>query len=83
MMQKFLKYFYFSYNSFFGTFILAFPFHGNVLLLFRENSLCLLYLFLNVKTLRTSLLFLLFMIEIPTFVLLFSSPEPKAQGELL
>ena len=58
-MQKFIKYFTFSCNSFFGTFILVFPFHGNVVLLFRENFVCLLYLFLSLRTLRTSLLFVL------------------------
>ena len=62
-MQKFIKYFYFSCNSFFGTYILAFPFHGNVVLLFRENFVCLLYLFLSLKTLRTSLLSLLFILK--------------------
>ena len=71
-MQKFIKYFYFSYSSVFGTFILG----GNVVLLFRENLVCLLYLSLNVKTLRISQLFLLFMIGIPTFVLLFQTFEP-------
>ena len=48
-MQKFIKYFYFSCNSFFGTFILVFPFHGNIVLLFRENFVCLLCLFLRLK----------------------------------
>ena len=38
MMLKFKKYFYFSCNSCFGTFILVFPYHGNVVLLFRENG---------------------------------------------
>ena len=43
MMQKFIKYFYFSGNSFFGTLFLVFPFHGNVVLLFRKKQqLCLL-----------------------------------------
>ena len=42
------KIFYFSWNSFFGTFILAFPFHGNVALLFRESFVCFLYLFFQV-----------------------------------
>ena len=32
-----MKYFYFNCNSFFGTFILVFPYHGDVVLLFREN----------------------------------------------
>ena len=32
-----IKYFYFSCNSFFGTFILVFPYHGDIVLLFREN----------------------------------------------
>ena len=36
-MQKFMKYFYFSCNSFVGTFILVFPYNGDVVLLFREN----------------------------------------------
>ena len=67
-MQKFIKYFYFSCNSFFGTFILAFPFHGNAVLLFRESTIWLLYLFLSLKILRTSLLTLRFMFEIPTFI---------------
>ena len=75
-MQKFIKYFTFSCNSFFGTFILVFPFHGNVVLLFRENFVCLLYLFLSLRTLRTSLLSVLFMIEFPTFALLFQNIEP-------
>ena len=55
-MQKFIKYFYVGCNSFFGTFTLAFPFHGNGMLLFRENTVCLLYLFLSLKTRRMSLL---------------------------
>ena len=37
MLQMFMKYFYFSCNSFFGTFILVFPYHGDVVLLFRET----------------------------------------------
>ena len=74
-MQKFIKNFYLSCISFIETFILVFPFHGNVVLLFRENFVCLLYLFLSLKTLRTSLLSLLFMIEIPTFALLFQNFE--------
>ena len=60
-MLKFMKYFYFSCNSFFGTFILAFPFLSNAVLLFREN-----------KHSELALLSLLFMIEIPTFALHFS-----------
>ena len=58
----------------------AMPIYGNVVLLFRENFVCL-YLFLSLKTLSTSLLSLLFMIEIllpyyfkilsPTLFLLF------------
>ena len=72
-MQKFIKHFYFSCNSFSGPFILVFPFHGNTVLLFRENFVCLLYRFLNLKTLRMSLLF---KIEIPAFVLLFQNFEP-------
>ena len=32
--EKFIKCFYFNWNSFFGTFILIFPFHGNIVLLF-------------------------------------------------
>ena len=73
--KVFLKYFYFSSNSLFGIFILVFPFHGNVVS-FRENFVCLLHLFLSLKTHRTSLLSLLFMIEIPTFTLLFQNFEP-------
>ena len=73
-MQKFIKYFC-VITPFFGTFILVFPFHGNVVLLFRENFVCLLDIFLNVK-LRTSLLCLLSMIEIPTFALLFQNFSP-------
>ena len=77
MLQKLIKYyFYFSCNSFFGTFILVFPFHGNVVLFFRETFVCLLYLFLSMKTLRKSPLSLLFMIEIPTFALFFQNFEP-------
>ena len=34
---KIIKYFYFSCNSIFGTFIFVFPFHRNVVCLFREN----------------------------------------------
>ena len=75
-MQKFVKYFDFSCISFFRTFILVFLFHVNVVLLFRENFVCLLYLFLSLKILRRSLLFLLFMFEIPTFALLFQNFEP-------
>ena len=45
-MQKFIKYFYFSCNSFFGTFILAFSFHGNAVFLFRENTVAY-YIFLS------------------------------------
>ena len=71
MMQKFIKYFFFSCNSFFGTLILVFPSHCNIVLLFRENFVCFLCLFLSLKTLRTSLLSLLFMIKIPPFALLF------------
>ena len=67
MMQNFIKYFFSSYNSFFGTLILVFPSHCNVVLLFSENFVCFLCLFLSLKTLRTSLLSLLFMIKIPTF----------------
>ena len=74
-MQKFKNYFYFSCNSFFGTFILVFLFHGNVVLLFREKFVSL-YLSLSLKTLRTSLPSLLFMIEIPSFALLFQNFEP-------
>ena len=48
----------------------------NVVLLFRENFVSFLCLFLSLKTLRTSLLSLLFMIEIPTFALLFQNLEP-------
>ena len=77
-MKKFIKYFYFSckYMYLFGTFILVFPFHGNVVLLFRENFACILNLFLSLKILRTSLLSLLFVIEIPTFALLYQKFEP-------
>ena len=46
------------------------------MLLFRENFACLLYLFLSFKTLRTSLLSLLFIIKIPSFALLFQNFEP-------
>ena len=70
------KIFHFIWKSFFGTFILAFPFHGNVVLLFRESFVCLLYLFLSLKTLSTTLLSLLFMFEIPIFALLFQIFEP-------
>ena len=62
-MHKFIKYFYFHCNSFFGTFILVFCFHGNVLL-FKET---LFAYYKHSETLRTSLLSLLFIIEIPTF----------------
>ena len=41
-MQMFMKYFYFSCNSFFGTIILVFPYHGDVVLLFRENCFLIL-----------------------------------------
>ena len=41
-MQKFMKYFYFSCNFFFGTFILVFPYHGDIVLLFRENYFLIL-----------------------------------------
>ena len=41
-MQMFMKYFYFSCNSFFGTFILVFPYNGDVVLLFRENCFLIL-----------------------------------------
>ena len=75
-MQKFIKYYYFNSNSFSGTLILVFSFHCNVVLLFRENFVSFLCLFLSLKTLRTSLLSLLFMIEIPTFALLFQNLEP-------
>ena len=75
-MQKFIKYFYYSCNSYFGTFILVCPVHGNVVYLFRENFVCLLCLFLSLKTQRTSLLSLLFMIEIPTFTVLSQNFEP-------
>ena len=57
-MLKFMKYFYFSFNSFFGTFILVFPYHGDIVLLFREN--CFLILSFsksentqNIPTIRT------------------------------
>ena len=43
-MQIFIKYFYFSCISCFGKFILVFPFHGNVVLLSRENVVCLLFI---------------------------------------
>ena len=46
-LLKFIKYFYFSCNSFLGTFILLFPFHVNAELLFREN-LFAYYIFLEV-----------------------------------
>ena len=76
-MQKFIKYFYFSCNSFFGTFILVFPFYGNVVLLYRENFVCLLYFFFKSEnTLNMFLLSLLFMTEIITFALLFQTFEP-------
>ena len=68
-MQKFKNYFYFSCNSFFGTFILVFLFHGNVVLLFREKFASL-YLSLSLKTLRTSLLSLLFYFSWLKFLLL-------------
>ena len=41
-MEKFMKYFYFSCNSFFGTFILVLPYHGDIVLLFRENCFLIL-----------------------------------------
>ena len=41
-MQKFMKYFYFSCKSFFGTFIWVFPYHGDVVLLFSENCFLIL-----------------------------------------
>ena len=41
-MQMFMKYFYFNCNSFFGTFILVFPYHGDVVLLLREKSFLIL-----------------------------------------
>ena len=41
-IQKFMKYFCFNCNSFFGTFILVFPYHGDILLLFRENCFLIL-----------------------------------------
>ena len=44
--------------------------------MFEWPNICLLYLFLSLKTFRTSLLSLLFMIEIPTFALLFQNFEP-------
>ena len=40
MMQKFIKYFFFSYNSFFWKLILVFPSRCNIVLLFRENFVC-------------------------------------------
>ena len=46
---KAYKIFYFSCNSFSGTFILVFPFHGDVVLMFRENFVCVWYLFLSLK----------------------------------
>ena len=61
-MQKFMKYFYFSCNSFFGTFILVCPYHGDVVLLFRENCFLIISFSKSEKILRTSLLSLLFMI---------------------
>ena len=54
-MQMFMKYFYFSCNSCFGTFILVFPYHGDVVLYCSEKTVFLLYLFLSLKTLRTTL----------------------------
>ena len=71
-MQKFINYFYLVV-TFFGTFILVFPFHVIVVLLFREYYVCLLYLFLSLTTLSKSLLSLLSMIEILTFALLFQN----------
>ena len=41
-MQMFMKYFYFSCNFFFGTFILVFHYNGDVVLLFRENCFLIL-----------------------------------------
>ena len=41
-MQKFMKYFYFGCNSFFGRLILVLPYHGDVVLLFRENCFLIL-----------------------------------------
>ena len=75
--HKFIKYFYFSCNSFLGTFILVFPFPGNVVvLLFRENFVYSLHLLLSLKTVRTSILSLLFMIEIPTLPYFFKLFSP-------
>ena len=69
-MQKFIKYFYFSCISFFGTFSLAFPFHGNAVFLFREDTVAY-YIFFYVW--KQSLLSL---IEMPTFALLFQNFKP-------
>ena len=41
-MQKFMKQVYFGCKSFFGTFILVFPYHGDIVLLFRENCFLIL-----------------------------------------
>ena len=41
-MQKLMKYFYFNCNSFFGTFVLVFPYHGDIVLLFREKCFLIL-----------------------------------------
>ena len=49
-MLKFMKYFYFSLTLFFGTFILVFPYHGDIVLLFRENCFLILSFSKSEKT---------------------------------
>ena len=41
-MQMFMKYFTSVVTPFFGTFILVFPYHGDVVLLFRESCFLIL-----------------------------------------
>ena len=74
-MQKFMKNFYFSCNSFFGTFILVFPYYGNKVLLFRENC-CLILSFSKSKNTQNIPTIPTFLILIPTFALLFQNFEP-------
>ena len=75
-MQNFINIFTSVVNSFFGTFILVFPFHGIKCSVIVQRKVYLLIISLSLKTLRMSLLSLLCMIEIPTFALLFLDFEP-------
>ena len=52
-MQKFMKYFYFSCNSFFGTFILVFPYYGDIVLFFKENYFLILSFSENTQNIPT------------------------------